>query len=195
MHTLYPHTDIDASSTYLFVRRQKLPLCSNYTASQQQKKKETNVANRANFLTCLQTPHLLMPKVLGELKERYAERPGGYTRVLRTEPKDQYSQAASAILELVDGPKDMRFYMTAAAVARDKELGRPHSDLTRKNMEKVTRYRENGEKEFNDLVGKVSKLGLGVEKKTNWWHTTDRDLKELERNEAERKEKMQKLKP
>jgi large subunit ribosomal protein L17 len=102
----------------------------------------------------------LLPKLFGELRERYLNRPGGYTRVLRTEPKDRYDQAPSAILELVDGPKDMRFAMTAAAVARDRALGKSHTDLTRKNIAKVTRYRENGREEFEEMVRKVEEMGL-----------------------------------
>lgn len=107
-----------------------------------------------------QTPHELLPKLFGELRERYAERPGGYTRVLRTEPKDKYNQAPSAILELVDGPKDMRFAMTAAAVARDRSLGKPHTDLTQKNIAKVTRYRREGREAFEAMVGRVEGLKL-----------------------------------
>ena len=101
-----------------------------------------------------------MPKLFGELRERYLERPGGYTRVLRTEPKNTYDQAPSAILELVDGPKDMRFAMTAAAIARDRNTRHEHSDLTLKNVEKVTRFRKNGARELEDLVSKVRGLGL-----------------------------------
>ena len=107
-----------------------------------------------------QTPHELLPKVFGELRERYAERPGGYTRVLRTEPKDTYSQAQAAILELVDGPKDMRFKMTAAAIARDRELGQKHTELTTRNLAKVTRYRKNGNQVLESLVSRISALDL-----------------------------------
>ncbi|KAJ4306194.1 54S ribosomal protein L8, mitochondrial [Collariella sp. IMI 366227] len=96
-----------------------------------------------------------MPKLFGEIRERYANRQGGYTRVLRTEPKDSYDQAPSAILELVDGPKDMRFAMTAAAVARDRALGKRHTDLTQKNVDKVTRFRKEGREEFEKLVNKI----------------------------------------
>ncbi|KAJ5248745.1 54S ribosomal protein L8 [Penicillium chermesinum] len=82
--------------------------------------------------------------LFGPLRERYAERQGGYTRVLRVEPKQKYEyytvakgeknakrerkpddQAPSAILELVDGPKDTRFAMVARTVARQRELGKP----------------------------------------------------------------------
>lgn len=101
-----------------------------------------------------------MPKLFGTLKARYADRPGGYTRVLRTEPKKN-DQAASAVLELVDGPRDMRFAMTAAVVARDRALGRPHSALTERNRAKVTRYRRQGEDAFEAMVQKTQKLRLG----------------------------------
>lgn len=81
--------------------------------------------------------------------------------MLRTEPKSKYDQGASAILELVDGPKDMRFAMTAAAVARDRALGHTHNELTVKNRTKVLRYRgEGGEKVFDDMVERIGKLDL-----------------------------------
>jgi hypothetical protein len=80
--------------------------------------------------------------------------------VLRTEPKDTYDQAPSAILELVDGPKDMRFAMTAAAVARDRALGKRHTELTQKNISKVTRYRREGREAFEDMVGKIEGMKL-----------------------------------
>ncbi len=80
--------------------------------------------------------------------------------MLRTEPKSTYDQGASAILEFVDGPKDMRFAMTAAAVARDRALGRQSNELTLKNRTKVMRYRDNGEKSFEDMVKKIGKLDL-----------------------------------
>lgn len=80
--------------------------------------------------------------------------------MLRTEPKDTYSQAQSAVLELVDGRKDMRFKMTAAAVARDRKLGQEHTELTLRNMEKVTRFRKQGENVFERMVDRIAKLNL-----------------------------------
>ncbi|KAK0728616.1 ribosomal protein L17 [Lasiosphaeria miniovina] len=122
--------------------------------------KKNNETSRRKIQGMLFTPQELMPKVLGELRERYADRAGGCTRVLRTEPKDTYSQAPSAILELVDGPKDMRFAVTAAAVARDRRMGVEHSRLTLKNVDKVTRYRPGGKQALEDMVKRVSKLAL-----------------------------------
>ncbi|KAJ4402229.1 54S ribosomal protein L8, mitochondrial [Neurospora sp. IMI 360204] len=117
-------------------------------------KRDTETARRS-AQGILYTPDQILPKLFGEIRERYANRPGGYTRVLRTEPKDQYSQAPSAILELVDGPKDMRFAMTAATVARDREQKTESTDLTKKNMDKVTRFRKDGMRTFEDMVAKL----------------------------------------
>lgn len=98
----------------------------------------------------------LLPKLFGQLRERYKERPGGYTRVLRIEPKKE-DQAPSAILELVDGPRDMRFGLTAQTIARDRALGRSHTDWTRKNMGKVTAFREGGKTTLENMVQRLQK--------------------------------------
>lgn len=91
-----------------------------------------------------------MPKLFGELRNRYLLREGGYTRVTRTEPKNPFDQAESAILEFVDGPKDSRFMMTAKALARDRSLGRQSTPLTLQNAKKVTQFR--GEKDLEAMV-------------------------------------------
>jgi large subunit ribosomal protein L17 len=44
---------------------------------------------------------VLLQKIFGELKERYASRPGGYTRIIRTGYR-QGDAAEMAFLELVD---------------------------------------------------------------------------------------------
>ncbi|KAK4219310.1 ribosomal protein L17 [Rhypophila decipiens] len=126
------------------------------------KAKKNNETSRRIAQGILYNPHDLMPKLFGEIAERYSDRASGYTRVLRTEPKDTYSQAPSAILELCDGPKDMRFAMTAATVARDRRLGQPHSELTLKNIKKVTQFRKGGMAEFEEWVKKTAELNLGV---------------------------------
>jgi ribosomal protein L17 len=108
-----------------------------------------------------QTPHEILPKLFGPLRERYAERPGGYTRVLRVEPKKD-DQAASAILELVDGPKDMRFALTARTVARRREQGlETLNDMTLTNVKKVTQFRKDG---VEALEREISKLKIVKEK-------------------------------
>ncbi|ROT35645.1 ribosomal protein L17 [Sodiomyces alkalinus F11] len=115
--------------------------------------KRDNAATRSKAQAILYTPHDLLPKLFGELRNRYLNRPGGYTRVLRTEPRNTYDQAPSAILEFVDGPRDMRFMITAKAVARAQVHGVSRlNELTKKNVAKVTRYRQDGTEGFDKLV-------------------------------------------
>jgi len=99
----------------------------------------------------------MMPKLFGPLRERYAKREGGYTRVLRIEPLKE-DQAPSAILELVDGPKDMRFALTAKTIASIRAKGHAINDMTAANIAKVTRYRENADQELEEMVGKFERL-------------------------------------
>jgi large subunit ribosomal protein L17 len=92
----------------------------------------------------------MVPKLFGRIRERYADRPGGYTRVLRIEPMKE-DQAESAILELVDGPKDMRFVMTAKTLARLPE-NKQLNERTAENVKKVTMFRENGMQQLRNMV-------------------------------------------
>jgi len=57
----------------------------------------------------------LTPKVFKTLAKRYAERPGGYTRIHKFGNR-QGDNAPHAILELVDNPRDLKFEVTARAV-------------------------------------------------------------------------------
>ena len=81
--------------------------------------------------------------------------------MLRIEPLKE-DQAPSAILELVDGPKDMRFAMTARTVARMRGEGQDLNEMTQKNVEKVTRYRPDGEKALEEMVEKLNGLEVGA---------------------------------
>jgi len=114
-----------------------------------------------------QKPIEMVPKLFGPIRDRYLTRPGGYTRVLRIEPiKDD--QAASAILELVDGPKDMRFAITAQTIARDRCLNRRNTDITQLNKEKILKFRPNGKVELEGMVKKLIEMEeLGMEGKTD----------------------------
>ncbi|RAL00289.1 mitochondrial 54S ribosomal protein bL17m [Aspergillus ibericus CBS 121593] len=119
--------------------------------------KKNTEASRRRALSTFYTPHEILPKLFGPLRERYAERPGGYTRVLRVEPKKD-DQAASAILELVDGPKDMRFALTARTVARQRAQGlETLNELTTMNVNKVTRFRKGG---VADLEREIKRLEI-----------------------------------
>ncbi|TGZ83223.1 ribosomal protein L17, partial [Ascodesmis nigricans] len=113
--------------------------------------KKNTAVTRMKAEAILYSPHENGPKLFKTLVERYRERPGGYTRVLRIPPlKDD--QAESAILELVDGPKDMRFAMTAKTVARANKEGNELNQITVRNIKKVTKFRKDGEAELQKLV-------------------------------------------
>ena len=84
--------------------------------------------------------------------------------MLRTEPRNKNDdQAPTAILELVDGPRDMRFAMTARTVARERAVGEGEiREVTLRNVAKVTRYREGGEEALQRAVAAVETArGLG----------------------------------
>ncbi|KAG5979492.1 hypothetical protein E4U55_005098 [Claviceps digitariae] len=121
--------------------------------------KKNNEPCRRSAQGILYTPHILMPKLFGELRERYLNREGGYTRVIRTEPKDTYDQAESSILEFVDGPKDSRFMMTARTLARDRLLGRESTPLTLHNAEKVTKFRD--QRDLDEMVERFIAIQAG----------------------------------
>ncbi|KAK0233148.1 mitochondrial ribosomal protein L17 [Armillaria fumosa] len=57
----------------------------------------------------------LIPKLFGTFAHRYADRPGGYTRIHKygNRPGDN---APVAILELVDNPRDLRWEITSRAI-------------------------------------------------------------------------------
>ncbi len=77
--------------------------------------------------------------------------------MLRVEPKED-DQAPSAILELLDGPKDMRFMMTARTVARLQKENKEINEITAKNINKVTQFRKGGEIALNKMVEMMSKM-------------------------------------
>ncbi|KAJ9203920.1 hypothetical protein DTO166G4_8508 [Paecilomyces variotii] len=126
--------------------------------------KKNTESSRRRALQIFYTPHELLPKLFGPLRERYADRPGGYTRVLRVEPKKD-DQAPSAILELVDGPKDIRFAMTAKTVARQRSQGfETLNELTALNVKKVTQFRKNGIDELEDAIKRMERMELKEKK-------------------------------
>jgi hypothetical protein len=62
----------------------------------------------------------------------------------------------------------MRFMMTAKAVALGQRDGLPMNSITQKNIDKVTRYRENGKDVFEDMVEKFKDLNArGAEEKSS----------------------------
>ena len=76
----------------------------------------------------------------------------------RTEPKNKYDQGESAILELVDGPRDSRFMITAKTVARDRLHGYDSTPLTVRNVKKATQFR--GKDDFEAMVRRFMDLDI-----------------------------------
>ncbi|KAF2770064.1 ribosomal protein L17 [Teratosphaeria nubilosa] len=119
--------------------------------------KKNTEASRREALKFFFRPNEMLPKLFGPLRERYMNRPGGYTRVLRIEPMKE-DQAPSAILELVDGPKDMRFALTAKTIAAVRAKGQQINDMTAANIQKVTRFRKDADEELEAMVGRFEKM-------------------------------------
>jgi large subunit ribosomal protein L17 len=88
-----------------------------------------------------------------EKVEYYSVRKGDKFAEKERKPADQ---APSAILELVDGPKDMRFAMTARAVSRQRELDWDMNEITERNIRKVTQFRKGGIEALEAAVGELS---------------------------------------
>jgi len=86
-------------------------------------------------------------------------REGGYTRVLRTEPKKE-DQGASAILEMVDSPNDMKFMLLARTLAHRRAAGKPMNEITALNVRKVLANRPNGTTELRELVARFEDMEL-----------------------------------
>jgi ribosomal protein L17 len=68
----------------------------------------------------------VLPKIFGTFANRYAERPGGYTRIHKFGNR-QGDNAPHAILELVDNPRDLRMELTARSIGWE---------LLRENLQK-----------------------------------------------------------
>lgn len=98
-----------------------------------------------------QKPNQIIPKLFGEISERYAGRDGGYTRVLRLEARHG-DNAPRSILELVDGPKEMKFALLARTVARLEAQNLPIDEKTSQEVFKVCKNKVNGEELFKQEV-------------------------------------------
>lgn len=123
--------------------------------------------------------------------EYYSVRKGDKFAEPERKPADQ---APTAILELVDGPKDMRFAMTARAVSRQRELDWDMNEITERNIHKVTQFRKDGIEALEAAVGKLSlskSKVLDVEEKEG--DSLEPPTEEEEKKAAELAEKVEAL--
>jgi large subunit ribosomal protein L17 len=135
----------------------------------------------------------LLPKIFNEFALRYKDRQGGYTRVLRTEPKKE-DQAPSAILEMVDSPNDMKFMLLARTLAHRRANGLAMNEITALNVRKVLANRANGVEELRELVGRFEDMELRGRRLVDEDNYTEVNEKVVVEGEKDRTEKRRVLK-
>ncbi|CCO31267.1 50S ribosomal protein L17 [Rhizoctonia solani AG-1 IB] len=107
----------------------------------------------------LLNPHSILDKLFTTYRDRYLQRPGGYTRILKYghRPGDH---APKAILQLVDGPRDLRIQMAGRAVGKEtassfavNEPGRGLRERTKWAVDKALKFsREEGKKRLEAVA-------------------------------------------
>lgn len=114
---------------------------------------EYKLANNP-YLRYLQPPDLqeLGPKILSEIFERYPQRSHGFTRIIKLEPRLGEDKAPMSVLELVDSEYEIKLWYTAKIVARLQLQGLELDDITKKDVEKLTKLRVDGESVFDKTV-------------------------------------------
>lgn len=96
-------------------------------------------------------PNFTLPKVFETLVPRYENRDGGYTRILKLEPRLNDS-ASQCVLEFVDNKdRELKYWLMARLVARLELQELPINKLTQQNVEKITRTQEDRDK-FRETV-------------------------------------------
>jgi len=104
----------------------------------------------------------LTPKLFETLARRYAERPGGYTRIHKFghRPGDN---APHAVLELVDGPRDLRLEMAARAAGWDilsSRLKKTNSSSSSSSSSSPRALVEGGLKDVEETIERERALAL-----------------------------------
>ncbi|KAG8715671.1 hypothetical protein FRC11_001618 [Ceratobasidium sp. 423] len=104
-------------------------------------------------------PHSILDKLFTTYRDRYLQRPGGYTRILKYGHR-QGDHAPKAILQLVDGPRDLKLQMAARAVGRETassfavdEPGRGLRERTKWAVDKALKFSgEDGKKRLEKIA-------------------------------------------
>lgn len=95
---------------------------------------------------------ITVDKLTSEFVDRYSKRSSGFTRMLKLEPRfgDNAPQVALEMVDNVD--RELMFWYVAKIVARLELQGSQIDPLTKKNIEKVKEYKENGDAKFREVV-------------------------------------------
>lgn len=91
-------------------------------------------------------------KVINDLVNRYPKRTQGFTRIIKLEPRLGEDKAPMSVLELVDSDYEIKFWFTAKIVARLELQGLELDDLTKHTVDKLVKFRVDGENKFREAV-------------------------------------------
>ncbi|RUS22378.1 ribosomal protein L17 [Endogone sp. FLAS-F59071] len=81
--------------------------------------KQGDMNAKKQALSYLKDPKITIPKLFGPLSARFADRPGGYTRVIPL-GRRYGDNAPMAVIEYVDGPHDLQFEGVVRRLAKEQ---------------------------------------------------------------------------
>lgn len=99
-------------------------------------------------------PEAVLPKLFNDLRQRYQNRNGSFTRVINLEPRISDS-APRSIIELVDGKREFKYWYLAKTVARLQLQGLQIDPITQKKVDDVLKFKPGGKQEFQKLVDRL----------------------------------------